>query len=139
MKLLAIDIGSKRVGVALWDSSGGPPLACAALSRQGGRAERELLRLLSEHGISSLIVGLPLNEDGTRSAQCCDIEGFCRRITRRIGVTINYVDEYASSFEAEENLRERGGVSAADRRRGIVDSVAAALILQRYLERENLR
>ena len=137
MKILALDVGSKRVGLAIAVGPTGPVTPLEALPRAGGRAERAIIDLIARESISTLIAGLPLHEDGSRSEGCDQIEAFCRRIARRTGVSVEFVDEYGSSAEAEELLRAQGALTSTDRRRGRIDSAAAAILVMRFRELKN--
>lgn len=131
---LALDVGDRKVGVAMADSIVRISLPHGMFIRPNGEAEREILKLIEERQISTLVVGMPLNEDGTKGPQCRRVEQFCRRLLRRCSASIYYVDEYGTSREAQEHLRgnRRRGDALASRE----DAVAAALILKEYLERE---
>jgi putative Holliday junction resolvase len=126
---LGIDVGQARVGIAILSATLPTPLC--TVQRAAGKAEKRVIELLSEYKISKIVVGLPLNEDGTESAQCDDVRRFARRIERRTGALIVFIDEYSSSLEAEERLYARG-VSRPERAE--IDALAAAIILERYLQ-----
>ena len=128
--LLALDVGEVRVGTATADSTTGIAFSGETFLRAEGEAEREILRIITEKEVKTMVVGLPLGPDGTKNKQCSNIENFCRRIKRRIKVEIVYSDEYLSSQEADEILGTRKG----SRKTGKRDAVAAALILQGYLD-----
>ena len=123
-KFLALDVGDARIGVAVGSLLPSHAEPLATLKRAGGYAEQEILKLISERLIDTLIVGLPIAEDGSFNLQCSKIEKFCRRLQRRVSINIEFVDEYASSAEAEEYKSCQHGS----------DAVAAALILRRYLD-----
>lgn len=134
---LGIDYGTKRVGVAISSgSSGATPLATFAT--ESGVAEKELLKLITEREITTLVVGLPLNEQGERTEQCDKIERFCRRITRRIKIELIYVDEHLTTVEAAERLKSRGINPAKKGNEGLLDQTAATIILQEYLDSKNI-
>src|SRR5215213_5831390 len=97
--LLCLDVGDKRVGVALGSAVPKTVKPLCTLERAAGKAEREILKIIEKHGIKHLVVGLPLNEDGTINEQCVKIEKFCGRLKKRSGVEIVFVDEYASSLD----------------------------------------
>ena len=103
-------------------------------ARTGGVAEREILALIEKHSIRLLIVGLPLSDDGKKNEQCLRVENFCRRLKKRVEVAIEYVDEYASTYEAHEKLGLSGSSVQAARKSGRIDAASAALILQAYLD-----
>lgn len=137
--IIGLDIGDVRVGVATADETSGIASPLKTLDRAQGAAEDWLLDLIKKENVRLIIAGLPLSEDGTRSRQCDSVERFCRRLLQRAEITIAYVDEYSSSTEAEERFREsRVGrsrkKSAQTRSKGVIDALAAAIILQSYLD-----
>ena len=109
---------------------------------------RRLRELIREHGVKQIVVGLPLRLDGTRGEMAEEAEGFARRVQKQIGVPVELVDERLTSWEAERLLEEMQGrfihaeKSLGNRKqkrapvRATVDSVAAAVILKEYLERQ---
>jgi putative Holliday junction resolvase len=128
MTILALDVGTVRVGCAVADASVQIPFPVAVWPRAKGQAERELLHLLEERKPQLLVVGLPLDENGHRTTICENIEGFIRRIAKRADIKIVYVDEAFSSLEATQRVAQ-GSRSAKE-----VDAFAACLILERYFE-----
>lgn len=124
--ILAVDLGVKRVGVAIAEKGITIPLPLAILERRS--AEKEILNLISERDVAIIVLGLPLNNDSTEGPLCKQVRDFARRLRKRTKVEIAFIDEYGSSFEAEE-LRQIAGKKGAR-----VDAHAAALILQRYLD-----
>jgi putative holliday junction resolvase len=132
--LVAIDVGDKRVGVALSDELEKFARPFDAWARAGGKAEREILRVISERQPSSLIVGLPLNEEGTQGEQVLKTRRFCERLVKRSGIKVIYVDEYLSSVEAEQLLAAKGRRHARSGKKGMIDAFSAAIILQRHID-----
>jgi putative holliday junction resolvase len=130
-KILAIDVGARRVGVA--SAPQGVVIPEKVLSRANGEAERVLRSLIKERGIEIVVAGLPLSDDNTENEQTGRVKTFCRRLERRTGVEIVFEDEYLTSVEAEELLHQ----TSVRGRRAIqaLDAVAASIILQRYLDR----
>lgn len=126
---MSLDVGDERVGVALADSSIAIPHAFATYVR--GEAEAKILSLINERKIEKVIVGIPLDDDGTEGPQCQKVRTFAKRLKKRCQAEFVYIDEYASSEEAKERIRESGR-RITDK--GMVDAAAAAIILQRYLE-----
>lgn len=129
---IGLDIGRVRVGVAVSDPSARMALPSETLERAGGKAEKRVLELIIEHGADELVVGLPLGDTGQVTEQCEDIERFCHRIARRSPVKIVMVDEYASSADAEELTAAYG--RRREGKKGMIDAVAASIILQAYLD-----
>lgn len=136
MRLLGLDIGHSRIGIAISDETGTIAEPLTAL-KVGGSTEKALERigaLCSEHDVAALVVGMPFSlngEDRGQSARMAREMG--ERLASRFGVEIVYWDERFSSIEAERALIS-GGVSRKKRQK-LVDKVAASLILQSYLDR----
>lgn len=131
--MLGLDIGEKRIGVAVSDPSGRVATPLAVLDavetmRDGG----ELRRIIEDYEIETIVVGLPLSLDGTEGAQAEAVRRAARRLARFLPVPIEYGDERLSSVEARRTMGMTG-LSEAEMR-GRVDMVAAALFLQTYLD-----
>ena len=141
-RFLAIDLGTRRVGLAITDPLRiiASPLRYLPFTGEGPLA-RELLQLAAEQGVERAIVGLPLAEDGAETPGCRR----ARRLARRLqagGLAAVLWDERYSSREAEEALRQMGvrkRGEARDLRRGRVDPVAAAIILEDYLHSDQAK
>ena len=129
MVILALDIGTVRVGCASADDSVRIPFPVAVWPRAKYQAEREILKLIEERSAKLLVVGMPLGPRGERTAICDSVESFVRRLAKRVSIQIEYVDESFSSLEASARLRESGS------KREEIDAHAACLILERYFER----
>lgn len=127
-KILGLDVGAARVGVSLSDEALMTARPLVTLARAKGKAEHELLRLIAQHSIKEIVCGLPLDEDGRITAQCEDCKNFCRRLEKRAAIRVHYFDEYSSSREAQ-SLRPKS--------KNGEDSIAAAIILQEYLDSNN--
>lgn len=109
---------------------------------------RRLREMVREHGVKQILVGLPLRLDGTRGEMADEAERFAQRVRKQIGVPVEMVDERLTSWEAERLVEETQGrfmhkeKSAGARNKKkvpskvTVDSVAAAVILKEYLERQ---
>ncbi len=129
---LALDVGRVKVGVAMARTGSTTALPIGSFERRSSIAEKEILALLAGEKPDIVIAGLPLNEDGAETAECGAVRAFCRRIERRAGVTIHFIDEYGSTFEARQKL---GHLKAKDaKEKGALDAVSASIILQRYLD-----
>jgi len=134
MRILGLDIGEKRIGVAVSDPSGtvATPLrvldASTALS-----SNSELADIVAEYDVSLVVVGLPLSLDGTEGPQAARVRDAAARVNELLAVSIDFADERLSSVEAMRALGA-GGVSAKASR-GRVDMIAASLLLQGYLDR----
>lgn len=125
--VLALDIGDKRIGVATSQGSLARPLGW--LSRAQGEAERKLLAMVGEQQVGRIIVGLPLSAEGAITPQTVKTFSFARRLARRCGVALQFVDEFASTHEASE-----AALSREQRKKGVLDALAASILLQAFLE-----
>ncbi len=132
--ILGLDVGDKRVGVAVTDQGLLLAHPVATYERAAGKAEREIIAIIEARKVSTVVAGLPLSDDGEKNQQCEKVESFCRRLQKRVDVKLEFVDEYASSYEAEARLRSAGSRGKDMKRSGKLDAAAAVLILQSYLD-----
>ena len=128
--ILGIDVGSKRVGTALADEKSPIANPFRTFDRAKYKAEQAIIELIEQRDIKSVVVGLPLSADGTKNPACSTVENFCRRLLKRVNFELTYVDEYLSSEDAKQRLNRRVGRA----NRGVIDSAAACIILQNYLD-----
>ena len=128
MVILAIDVGTVRVGCAVADSAARISFPVAVWAKAKNQAELALLKEITDRAASVLVVGMPYGPHGERTAMCDTAENFARRISKRSPISIVFVDESFSSEEASERARAGSSSSQA------VDAFAACLILDRYLE-----
>lgn len=134
MRVLGLDVGTRRVGVAISDPTGTIAQSLTVIPRTGWQAMcAEIARLVSAHEIDRLVVGLPLRMDGTEGDAAVEVRAFVAKLRRAVPVPVDVEDERLSTAEAERAM-VAGGLRRA-RRRDRRDAVAAALILQRYLDR----
>lgn len=142
MNILALDYGHKRIGLAYADSEIGVAVPVKAAVEQ--TPQQRLARIFDEikmRGIGILVVGYPLNMDGTKSQKAREVDAFIEGVSASFGGKIVRVDERLSSYQAESDMaafsgRKPKSVAARqkNRRTGEVDSRAAALFLQEYLD-----
>lgn len=132
MRVMALDVGERRVGVALSDPTGQLATPLVVVERRGNRADaRALLDLAGEHGAERIVIGLPRRADGTVGPQAERVLALGRAIEKRTSLPVAYLDERLTTVEAEQRLLA-AGVSREERRQRI-DMVAAAVILEEYL------
>jgi putative Holliday junction resolvase len=131
MRLLAVDHGTRRMGIAVADTETGIAFARPAL--RGREQARAVAALARAEGAQRIIVGLPLNMDGSEGSQAAAARNFGEQLAA-IGLEVVYVDERLSSFEAGERLAAAG--RRPNRGSGELDSAAATVILQQYLDTE---
>jgi len=131
-RALGIDFGEKRIGVAATDALGldAHPLEVLASTPRDTAADR-IAAIARERGATVLVVGMPVNMDGTPHDSAPQVRAFARRCVERTGLPLVFVDERLSTVEAERLLRDAGR-SRGDRR-GLVDMFAAAVILRDWM------
>jgi putative holliday junction resolvase len=134
-RVLGIDAGERRVGVAMSDATGLLAAPVCVLQRVRGLAPvlDALAELARRDKVSRLVIGLPLNADGSEGPQARRARDFARVAERVIGLPVTLWDERLSTREAESILREQGRNLRTARARGQLDAIAAAVILQDFL------
>ena len=129
-RILGLDIGTKRIGVALTD-----PLCIFAreetliLRKNDNEARSEIIKIAQEYKVKTIVAGLPYNTDGSIGFQAQDCINFIKPLEKDFKIV--YCDERYTSSEAEELLRKEGKKYTKDK--GLVDKKAACLILEEYL------
>jgi putative Holliday junction resolvase len=133
-RLLAIDYGSKRIGLAISDPEGRLAVPLETFARTDDRgAARYITRVVEREGVEGLVVGEPRRLDGGRGEAALRAARFARRLEAATGLPVELVDESLTSVEAERRLREAGVDAAAAS--GRVDAVAAQILLEEVLAR----
>jgi putative Holliday junction resolvase len=133
MRILAVDPGSKRVGVAISDPTATIAQALMTIPAEPhGTLPSRLAKIAVAHQAERIVVGLPRRLDGTRGPEAAAAEVLAASIRRASGLPVELVDERFSSVAAERSLIE-GGVRR-EKRRHTVDRVAATLMLQSHLD-----
>lgn len=132
---LGIDHGSKRIGLAISDAGGKIALPAGTLESKGLKRDLAAIREIVEaRQVERIVVGLPIHMDGRRGPQAQAAQAFADRLARELGLPVDTIDERWTTREAERALRATG--RKGKKQRAVVDSVAAALLLRTYLERE---
>lgn len=127
----ALDVGDRRIGIAVGDPTGFLARAAAIVDAREGAAG--VLAVLDREECVRVVVGLPRNMDGTEGPQARKVRRFAEQLAAaRPGLEIHFWDERLSSQEASLMVRRSG--AKAKERRGPVDDVAAAIILQAFLD-----
>jgi putative Holliday junction resolvase len=139
MRVLSLDVGDRRIGVAIADPTGTVASPLTAIVR-GTREEdfSAIAQLVSEHRAGLVVVGLPLGLNGSESEQARTISRYAGALRARVSVPVVLWDERFTTAEAEEVLLKTRGPRERRRARrsGDLDAIAAALILQSYLDSE---
>jgi putative Holliday junction resolvase len=140
LRFLGLDVGERRIGVAISDPNGqvAVPLRTLQVTTQEA-AVREIAALVAEEGVEAVIVGLPLRLDGGVGAQAESVQEFVRLLLPAVSVPVTLWDERLSTVQAEQLLRRESRARAGDRRasrksKPEQDALAAAIILQGYLD-----
>jgi putative Holliday junction resolvase len=137
MRILALDVGERRVGVAVSDPTGTIARPLHAIKR-ASRAEdfAAIARLVDEYRAEAVVVGQPLSLDGHAGPQARRVARYAEALAEMLTVPVIPWDERFSTARADEILRETRGERAKRRARatGEIDAIAAAVILQRYLD-----
>jgi putative Holliday junction resolvase len=132
--ILAIDLGSKRLGLAVSDRDARIAFPAGVLERSGAAKDLARLRAIAaERGVCEIVVGLPIHMSGRKGPEARAAEEFARKLTQATGLPVTLQDERWTSREAERTLREMGHRRAP--KPGRVDEMAATLILSTYLAR----
>jgi len=130
---LALDLGHVRIGVALSDPLGYTAQPLTVLKSAGTQKDIMAIgALVDQYEVTQVIVGLPYNMNGTESSTTKKVRDFTKKLAERLSVPLFFVDERLTSRQAERSLIE-GNVRREDRK-GKIDKVAAALLLQSALE-----
>jgi putative holliday junction resolvase len=135
-RVLGIDAGERRVGVAMSDELRLLASPLVVLDRSKGLAPilDRLSDLARRESVGHMVVGLPLNADGSEGSQARRARDFARVAARVVGVPVELWDERLSTQRAEEIVRAQGRNTRTLRERGEIDAIAAAVILQDYLD-----
>jgi len=130
-KIMALDVGTKRIGIALSDYLRIIATRHSFIPRDKNSVN-EIVKIAKENNVKKIIIGVPYNMDGTQGAQADDCINFSKQIE---GFEIAYEDERLTSETAEENLRNQK--IDFRKNKGLVDAESAKIILEQYLSRIN--
>jgi len=132
-RIVAFDVGDRRIGLAISDPLGYTAQPLFTLHRAGRKADlKSVGRVLRRHGVKEAVVGNPLYMSGDQSPQAAKAQAFAEELRAEFGITVHLWDERLTTTQAHRHLDDAG--HAAIGRKGIIDQVAAVLILQSFLE-----
>jgi putative Holliday junction resolvase len=132
-RVLALDVGKKRIGMAISDELGITAQGIETLKRTRIREDLEKLRDLAKaQNVNTVLIGLPLHMSGEESHQSRYTEEFGERLSKFLNLPVVYWDERLTSVEAERMLRAAG--ASLDEKKRAVDRLSAVLLLESYLE-----
>jgi putative Holliday junction resolvase len=133
-RLLGVDWGERRIGLALSDETRMLAQPLTTLTRRVGKRfpMRELVTLLEQHTVTGIVVGLPLDQDGGESEAATAVRVLAADIARHSGLPVDLWDERFTTSRALQAVRDMGGSTRG--RKDDVDALAATLLLQHYLD-----
>jgi putative Holliday junction resolvase len=139
MRVLGIDFGERRIGLALSDPTGTLASPLPTLKRRAGKRPplAKLAELAELHGVGALVIGLPLTLSGEDSDWTQVVREVGSALSDRTGLPIYFVDERLTSVRAERAVRSLGLPKKKREEKERVDSAAAILILQSWLNQQN--
>jgi putative Holliday junction resolvase len=132
MRYLAIDLGEKRTGLAVGsDVTGIVSPAGIITTTSDSERMRHIAEAIAEHGVDELVLGLPLNMDGTEGPAAQRVQALKGFIEQRHGIPVRLMDERLSSFDAEQQMAGKGYTRG--RKKELRDALAAVVILRDFL------
>lgn len=136
MRIIGLDIGDKTIGVAVSDPLGLTAQGITTIHRKGKEKDAlELQKIISEYSAELILSGLPKNMNGTIGEQGEKVIRFCNFLEKRLNVKVEYWDERLTTVAAHRAMIEAD--LSREKRKKIVDKVAAVYILQGYLDKNN--
>jgi putative holliday junction resolvase len=141
MRTLGIDFGEARIGLALSDESGTIAMPLETLeTKDKGEQIRWVADRVTDREVKRVVVGLPLEMDGTAGPMAEMVEKFCTKLEATVGLEIVRWDERMTSLAAERAVREMGGRKGKKKKKkGHLDTIAACLLLQAFLDSPSAR
>ncbi|GIO87910.1 putative pre-16S rRNA nuclease [Paenibacillus faecis] len=138
MKILGLDYGDRRIGVAVSDAFGWTAQGLTVIERrrEGGELDR-IAELVSEHEVEEVVVGLPKNMNGSVGPRGEICMAFAEELKTRLQIPVHLWDERLTTVSAQRTLIEAD--VSRKKRKGVVDKMAASLILQNYLDSKSQR
>jgi len=135
-RILALDYGLRRVGVAISDVTGTLATPLTTLKRRAGKRPpiAAIIELVRDHVVEAVVVGLPLDVDGGENEWTEEVRAFGGQLERRSGLRVFFMDERYSSVEAEARIRSIGLSRKARENKARIDAGAAAIFLQDWLD-----
>jgi putative holliday junction resolvase len=131
-RILALDVGKKRIGLALSDELGITAQGIETLKRTRVREDLDALKqIVAKYAVRTLLIGRPLHMSGDESRQSEYTAEFAQRLSDHVKIPVVFWDERLTSAEAERMLRQAG--ASLDQRKKAVDRIAAVLLLESYL------
>jgi putative Holliday junction resolvase len=135
-RILAVDYGERRIGMAMSDPSATIAQPLPTLTRRAGKRPpvSKILEIITSNEIEAVVVGLPLALSGEDTDWTRDVREFAQTLRARSGVTVDLFDERMTSVQAERAVRELGLKKSQREQKERIDSAAAMILLQLYLD-----
>jgi putative holliday junction resolvase len=137
-RVLGIDFGERRVGLALSDPSATIAQPLPTILRRAGKRPpiAAIVELIQQHEVERAVVGLPLNLNGDETEWTATVREFAAKLSERAQIPVDFVDERMTSVQAERAVRSIGLKRSEREDKGRIDAAAAVLLLQTYLDRK---
>ena len=135
-RIIGLDVGDRRIGVAISDPLGITAAGLDVIERANMRQDvHAVTDMARRHGATAIVVGLPLNLDGSTGEQAQKVQAFGRRLTAVSGLPVIYEDERLTTISAIRTLTLQGVKTGHNK--GLIDRQSAAIILQKHLDRHD--
>ncbi len=136
MRIMALDVGEKTIGVAVSDPTGLIAQGIQIINRKSIQKDFSIIKdLVEQYEVHEIIIGLPLNMNGTEGTQTEKTRKFGQKLLSNLEIPVVYWDERLTTMAAERMLVEEADLSRAKRKK-VIDKMAAVYILQNYLDKE---
>lgn len=133
-RILGLDVGDKRIGIAISDPLGITAGGLETIDRVNIEGDvTKIVQIANRHGAAQIVIGLPLNMDGSTGSQAEKVKSFGRKLARASGLAVIYEDERLTTISAIRTLTIQGVRTGENKH--LVDRQAAAVILQKFLDR----
>ena len=133
-RILGIDFGQKRVGLAISDALGLTANPLSVFERKSSIEDmRYIQNIVESQQVSKIVIGLPLNMDGTPGMLTGEVENFAKKLAENLKIPVEFIDERLTTMQAERMLVEEADMSR-EKRKKVRDKIAASMILRTYLE-----
>jgi putative Holliday junction resolvase len=138
-RVLGIDFGERRVGLALSDPSATIAQPLPTITRRAGKRPpvAAIVEIISQNEVERAVIGLPLNLAGEETEWTAAVREFATKLADRAGIPVEFIDERMTSVQAERAVRSIGLKRSAREEKGRIDAAAAVLLLQTFLDRQS--
>ena len=138
-RVLGIDFGERRVGLALSDPSATIAQPLPTITRRAGKRPpvAAIVEIISQNEVERAVIGLPLNLAGEETEWTATVREFAGKLADRAGIPVEFIDERMTSVQAERAVRNIGLKRSAREEKGRIDAAAAVLLLQTFLDRQS--